>query len=61
MQIKLITMLYPIGNQHAGAIKEDKSTKEGHLGLKDLDSYKKLSVYTEEELLSKDTLNKYIT
>ena len=50
-----------IGNQHAGAIKEDKSTKEGHLGLKDLDSYKKLSVDSEEELLSKDSLNKYIT
>jgi hypothetical protein len=49
-----------IGNQHAGAIKEDDSTNEGHLGLKDLDSYKKLSVFSEEELLSIDKIAKYI-
>lgn len=49
-----------ITNQHAGAIKEDGSTGEGHLSVKDLDSYKVLSVYSEEELLAKDSLNKYI-
>lgn len=49
-----------ITNQHAGAIKDDGSTGEGHLAVKNLDSYKVLSVYTEEELLAPDTLNKYI-
>jgi hypothetical protein len=49
-----------ITNQHAGAIKDDGSTGEGHLAVRTLDAYKVLSVYTEEELLSADTLNKYI-
>jgi hypothetical protein len=49
-----------ITNQHAGAIKDDGSTGEGHLSVKDLDSYKVLSVHSEEELLSKETLSKYI-
>jgi hypothetical protein len=49
-----------VTNQHAGAIKEDGSTAEGHLAVKYLDSYKVLSVYNEEELLAKDMLNKYI-
>ena len=47
-------------NQHAGAIKEDGTTSEGHLCLRDLEEYKVKSVYTEDELLSKDTLLKYI-
>jgi hypothetical protein len=50
-----------IGNQHAGAILLDGSTKEGHLSLKDLDKYKVKSVHTEEELLSKDSLLNYIS
>jgi len=50
-----------ITNQHAGAIKDDGSTGEGHLAVRTLDAYKVLSVYTEEELLSNDTLDKYIT
>jgi hypothetical protein len=49
-----------ITNQHAGAIKDDGSTGEGHLAVRTLDAYKILSVYTEEELLAADTLNKYI-
>lgn len=49
-----------IGNQHAGAIKEDGSTKEGHLSFKELDVYRFLSVYSEEELLAADSLAKYI-
>lgn len=49
-----------ITNQHAGAIKEDGSTGEGHLAVGLLDDYKFLSVYTEEELLTSDTLSKYI-
>ena len=51
--------------QHGKAQKNSDGTyKEGHLVLDQLndpkDGYLKLSVYTEEELLSKDTLNKYI-
>lgn len=49
-----------ITNQHAGAIKDDGSTGEGHLAVKNLDLYKVLSVHSEEELLAKDTLDKYI-
>lgn len=49
-----------ITNQHAGAINEDGSTNEGHLSFRDLESYKILSVFSEEELLTKDTLSKYI-
>ena len=49
-----------ITNQHAGAIKEDGSTGEGHLSVKDLNEYKILSVFSEEELLAKDSINKYI-
>jgi len=48
-------------NQHAGAILEDGSTNEGHLSVKDLDSYKILSVYSEKELLEADSINKYIS
>jgi hypothetical protein len=47
--------------QHGKAEKNTNGTyKEGHLGLAQLGDYKKISVYSEEELLSKDTLNKYI-
>jgi hypothetical protein len=49
-----------ITNQHAGAIKEDGSTGEGHLAVGLLDDYRFLSVYTEEELLALDSLSKYI-
>lgn len=49
-----------ITNQHAGAILEDGSTNEGHLSVKDLDSYKVLSVYNEKDLMAADTLAKYI-
>lgn len=49
-----------ITNQHAGAIKEDGSTNEGHLAYRDLDAYKFLTVYNEEELLATDSLTKYI-
>jgi hypothetical protein len=47
-------------NQHAGAINEDGSTDEGHLLLSDVEEYKVKTVYTEEELLSKDSLLNYI-
>lgn len=47
--------------QHGKAEKNTNGTyKEGHLVLTQLGDYKKLSVYSEEELLAKDTLNKYI-
>jgi len=49
-----------ITNQHAGAIKEDGSTGEGHLSVKDLDEYKIISVFTEDELLRSDSINRYI-
>lgn len=49
-----------ITNQHAGAILEDGSTNEGHLAYRDLEEYKFLSVYSEEELLAADSLAKYI-
>jgi len=49
-----------LGNQHNGAIKKDGSTNEGHLFLSDLKSYKVKTVYTEEELLSSDSLLNYI-
>lgn len=49
-----------ITNQHAGAIMEDGSTNEGHLGLKDVEAYRVKSVYTEEELLEKDSLLNYL-
>ena len=49
-----------ITNQHAGAIKDDGSTNEGHLSVKDLDSYKVLSVFSEKELLATDNIAKYI-
>ena len=49
-----------ITNQHAGAIMEDGGTKEGHLSIKELDEYRVLSMYSETELLSKDSLSKYI-
>ena len=47
-------------NQHAGAINEDGSTDEGHLLLSDVEEYKVKTVYTEEELLSSDSLLNYI-
>ena len=47
--------------QHGKAEKNTNGTyKEGHLVLAQLDAYKVLSVYNEEELLAKDSLNKYI-
>ena len=47
--------------QHGKAEKNMNGTyKEGHLVLSQLDNYKALSVYSEEELLAKDTINKYI-
>ena len=49
-----------ITNQHAGAIMEDGSTNEGHLGLKDIEEYKVKTVYTEQELLSADSLYNYV-
>jgi hypothetical protein len=49
-----------ITNQHAGAINDDGSTDEGHLAVGLLDSYKFLTVKTEDELLATDDLNKYI-
>lgn len=49
-----------ITNQHAGAINEDGSTDEGHLAVGLLNDYKFLTVSTEEELFTADTLSKYI-
>lgn len=49
-----------ITNQHAGAIMEDGSTNEGHLDFQLLSEYKVKSVYTEEELLEKDSLENYL-
>ena len=39
---------------------EDGSTNEGHLGLKDIEAYKVKTVYTEQELLSADSLYNYV-
>lgn len=50
-----------ITNQHAGAIMADGSTNEGHLALKRIEQYKVKTVYTEEELLSEDSVLNYIT
>lgn len=48
--------------QHGKAEKNPNGTyKEGHLVLAQVGAYKKLSVYSEEELLRKDTLDKYTT
>ena len=49
-----------ITNQHAGAIKDDGSTNEGHLMVNQLGEYKILSVHDENSMLSPDTLTKYI-
>lgn len=51
-----------ITNQHAGAIKEDGSTGEGHLSLPDVEEkYTICSVYSKEEVeQSQLTLSKYI-
>lgn len=47
--------------QHGKAEKNTNGTyKEGHLVLAQLDAYKVLSVYSEEEMLATDTINKYI-
>ena len=51
-----------ITNQHAGAIKEDGSTAEGHLALPDIEEkYTICSVYSREEVENSEfTLSKYI-
>lgn len=51
-----------ITNQHAGAIKEDGSTNEGHLCLLDVeDKYKICTVFTKEEVENSNLmLSKYI-
>jgi hypothetical protein len=47
--------------QHGKAEKNSNGTyKEGHLVLAQLDSYKKISVYNEKDLLTSDSLTKYI-
>ena len=49
-----------ITRQHAGAIRDDGSTGEGHLMLGDLERYRILTAHSEAELLAPDTLEAYL-